>query len=318
MNLGIKFLTNSVYFTLIFFFGVLLAYYFYSREGMNVKLIYHPLQNTKGMIQFYNFDDSDDARANLPNILNAAAPLSQTNFDATLFSNNSVDTMIVPNAKIGNACLKLDMTQKQFVKLPQFIIPQKPDVQISANRGMTFALFFNILDVYSQGIMTLFDYSNDKYRICAYYNTSTKCLECISSFGTLTQTLKSTTIQPSQWYHFAWTLSPDNINPKKDGQSILYLDFIKNTEFAYTNQKGFVYPASEFLNNGTPVTLTNNAIGKCTKPIVNDVTYSVDASYFNGYIDNYIVYNSAYTSSNIATLSNLYSSNSSSYTVNTA
>ena len=301
---------------------VLFAYYFSSREGMDVKLIYHPLQNTKGMIQFYSFDDSSETRANLPNILNIAAPLSQSNlYDATLFSDmqTPIDGMIVSEHKIGNASLKLDMMQKQFVKLPSFIIPQIPDTKIYANRGMTFTLYFKIpLTAHSQtGIMTLFDYSNDKYRLTAYYNMATQRLECISSFdGALTQPLQSTTatqINLSEWNHFAWTLSPDNIDPTKGGQSIVYLNFNKYLDFASTNQpKGFVYPSMEFLNSGDPVTLTDNAIGKCTKPINN---YSVDDTYFNGYIDNFIVYNSAYTSDNINRLSTLYSSQSSSYTL---
>jgi hypothetical protein len=306
--------TPVVYFVIVLFFIFIIAYSFLSQQyhfsrpategmGLTAKIVYHPLEDTTGMIQYYKFEDGSNTRSHLPTILNMAASLSQNQFDATLktdsFDNNVNQMISRTNSKVGNASLKLDLTRKQYVELPSFDIPEK---------GTTFALWFKINDngnLPKPGIMTLFDYSDFQsnifsYRITAYYNNSTKQIECVTAFS---QDNKRSVQNPNfaidadKWYHFAWTITPDN-----GGKSSIYI----NGQLVHVLTSGFTYPVKAIINDApkTNISLYNNYIGKCVIPVF---TYpSITDFYFNGFIDQSLIYNSAYTSSEVFALYNSF------------
>lgn len=306
-----KYWTPIVYVFVILFFIFIITCsfsydYYYSRptnEGMGLltKIINHELENTSGMIQYYKFDKDSVTMSNLPIILNTAASLSDNMFDATLKTdslyNGSVTTMIdSAKPKVGNACLKMDLVDRQYVELPSFKIPEK---------GMTFTLWFNIQDngkLPNPGVMTLFDFSDYdanvfNYRITAYYNISTKKIVCVTAYSQNNkQSIQNTdfVINMNTWYHFAWSMSPDN-----GGNSTICINGLSNSVMA----SGFTYPSRDILQKPTP--LTRNFIGKCGNPMITNS--SITDFYFNGYIDQFLVYDSAYTIPQMLTLFNSFS-----------
>lgn len=304
--------TPILYVFIILFFIFIILSFLFSRppfEGMGLiaKIIYHPLEDTTGMMQYYKFEYNSETMSNLPTILNTAAPISQNTFDAILktdlIGNNSVDSMIDSiNSKVGNGCLKLDLSRRQYVELPPLIIPES---------GMTFTLWFNIQDnenIPTSGLMTLFDYSDFtantfNYRIAAYYNISTKRLECITSFSQNNKRsvqIPNIVINNNTWNHFAWTMTPEN-----GGGSTVYLNGRPIPNSILTS--GFTYPSKDILHDGSnnSIPLFSNYIGKCVTPVFTHP--SVTESYFNGYIDQFLVYNSEYTVEQIFTLYNSFS-----------
>jgi hypothetical protein len=295
---------HVIFLFLIFFFIIIIGYSFfynvYEGMGLTAKMIYHPLEDITGMIHYYKFDNDEETQIYLPGILNRAAPISQDNlFDAKCASDSSTGSILnlmidINNAKVGNASLKLNAMEKQYVILPSFNIP---------DTGMTFTLWFSILDIPdygNPGIMTLFDYSNDNsnYRLTAYYIVSTKQIQCVTTFSSDNkQTIQTVNIQmdSNKWYHFVWSMTPDN-----GGKSTIYINGVKNQQL----NSNFTYPVRSLFNN-TSLLCTQNFIGKCKSPIS---TYpSIVDYYFNGYIDQYIVYNSAYDDTKVTNLYNSFS-----------
>jgi hypothetical protein len=276
-----------------------------TNEGMGLiaKIINHPIENTAGMIQYYKFDSDAETITYIPSILNTAAALSDNMFDATLktdsLNDSSVTSMINDtNQKVGNACLKMDLTKQQYVELPKFQIP---------NKGMTFTLWFNIQNngkLPDPGIMTLFDYSDFdanvfNYRVTAYYNISTKKIECVTLYSkNEKKSIQKTNfeINMNTWYHFAWSMSPENV-----GISTICINGSANDTSVKTS--GFTYPSQDILQKS--ILLTRNFIGKCVNPVVTFP--SITDFYFNGFIDQFLVYDSAYTVPQMLTLYNSFS-----------